>query len=98
MLIFWSRDMNSSTWVATVILSLRKRIHLLWSSYWTDLFFLLTSSMRYGARFLVASPSSQLWCQNYDFILFPIVTMVEALNSNLLVDLQGKSDLAQAWS
>jgi hypothetical protein len=89
------KDMNSSRCVAVVILPLRDRIPpSFWSSCWTDLFFLLTSSKSYGARFLGASPSSQLWCQNCAFVPFPTVTMVDALNNNLSVGLQGNSEPA----
>ena len=47
------------------------------------MFFLFTHSKRCGARFLRASPSSQLWCQNYAFIPSPIVTVVEALKRSV---------------
>jgi hypothetical protein len=66
-----------------VIRPFSDRIQLLFrSSSLTDLFFLLTSSNKWGARCLWASPSNQLLCQKRAFSPSPTVTFVEALKSS----------------
>ena len=79
-------------WVAVVMQWPRERIQLsLQSSCWTVLFFLLANWKRFGAKYLGASPSSQLLCQKLAFTPSPMVTMVEALNNSRSTWLQGRS-------
>ena len=64
----------------------------------TVLFFLLTRSKMCGARNFGASPSSQLWCQNFVFFPLPIETLVEALKRKRSDALHGTSEPAQGLS
>jgi hypothetical protein len=53
------------------------------------------SQKRFGARYLGASPSSQLLCQKRAFAPSPRETVVEKLNRRWLTSLQGRSIPAQ---
>jgi hypothetical protein len=59
-----------------------------------DRIVLLTISNRCTAKFLRASPSSQLLCQKQTFAPTPIVIVVDELKSSRSVSLQGSSDPA----
>ena len=86
------RETNSSMWVAEVICPLKERIQLLFrSSCCTDLFFLLASWKRLGAKYLGACPSNQLLCQNRAFAPSPKLIVVEELNNRQSMSLQGRS-------
>lgn len=70
---------NSPNYVLVVILVLRALIHaLLDSSCATVMFFLFTRSKMCGAKVRGASSSSQVWCQNFTFMPFPSVILMEA--------------------
>ena len=90
-------ETNSSTCVADVILPRNVLIHvLLLNSCFTVLFFLFTSANKCAARFLSASPSNQLLCQNFVLWPFSMVTIVEALKRKRSVSLHGTSMPAHA--
>ena len=67
---------------------------LFWSSCCTDLFFLPINSNKCGAKFLGASPSSQLSCQNRALAPSPIVIVVESLKRRRSSLLQGSLEPA----
>ena len=78
----------SWSYVVVVTYARSDRIQLsLHSSWLTVLFFLRTC----GAKYLGASPSSQLWCQKRALLPFPIVTVVEELKRRRSVLLHGTS-------
>lgn len=68
------------------------RIHTLFQTpFSTSLFLLFTSSKKCGAKFLGASPSSQLCYPNRAFFPFPTETKVDALKRSWSPSLQGTS-------
>jgi hypothetical protein len=92
------REMNSSMWTVEVILPLRERIQLLFcSSCCTVLFFLRASWNKFGATYLGASPSSQLWCQKRAFAPSPHVIVIDELKRRRSTSLQGSSDPSQGF-
>jgi hypothetical protein len=92
------RATNSCIWTDVVIRILRELIQLPFCSFWqTVLFFWLASSKRWGARYLGASPSSQLWCQKHALLPFPIVVVIEALKSKWSRSLCGSVILTQGF-
>ena len=89
----YQRDTNSSMWTAEVIFLLSERIQLLFqSSCCTDRFFLETNQNRFGARYLGASPSNQLWCQKRVFAPSPKKNLIEALKRRRSTSLHGSSE------
>jgi len=85
-------EINSSMWVAEATCPLKESIQLLIrSSCCTDLFFLLASYKRLGAKYLGACPSNQLLCHNRAFASSPKLIVVEELNNRQSMPLQGRS-------
>ena len=80
-------------WTAEVIFPLSERIQLLFqSSCCTNWFFLETSRNRFGARYLGASLSNQLWCQKRVFAPSPKEILIEALKRRRSTSLHGSSE------
>jgi len=87
------RDTNSSMWTAEVIFLPSLCIQLLFrSSCCTVRFLLETRRNKFGARYLGACPSSQLWCQNLVFAPSPKVIMIEELKRRRSSSEHGSSE------
>ena len=65
------------------------------SSCCTARFFLKTSRNKFGAKYLGASPSSQLWCQNLVFAPSPKVIMIDELKRRRSTSVHGSSEPIQ---
>ena len=81
---------------AEVIFLPSERIQLLFrSSRCTVRFLLETRRNKFGARYLGASPSSQLLCQNLVFAPSPKVIMIEELKRRRSTSVHGSSEPIQ---
>jgi len=78
-------------WTAEVIFPLSERIQLLFQSSCCRIF-LETSRNRFGARYLGASPSNQLWCQKRVFAPSPKEILIEALKRRRSTSVHGSSE------
>ena len=90
------RDTNSSMWTAKVIFLPSMCTQLLFRSSCCIVRFLLeTRRNKFGARYLGACPSSQLWCQNLVFAPSPKVIMIEELKRRRSSSEHGSSEPLQ---